>query len=366
MPVVQAKKIESGSAGSLTVTSALTVTGGNLMVSGSSIWTESTADSVSDSANGTYTRLGQCLSSTSSFTGALHYKKNITGGTINLTVTGGTGAAACEAFFHEVSGADTVAPFTAGEFAATSNMTATTNPQTPSVTNSVASSIFFALLQDSNGGGTETMTVNSTGSTPTGWALESTTQSQETDANTFIPASMAFLVVSSSAATKHGWTTTTSGTHGACLAAFKLSSSSGAALAGEIDGIGTVTGTMTEKVALATAGVAGTGTVAGTLGTAEPLVGAIAGTGTVAGSLGTAESLSAAIAGIGTVSGNATTPGALASSVDGTGTVAGTLTGGTGAMSSSVDGTFAINGAYLFNPNAIAYMLWKMMQGVGI
>lgn len=210
LAVAGAKKIESGSANSVTVNAAYTATTGNLMVVGVTAFSNSNNltgnAAASDNANGAYTVVGSNTTPTSNGVTIL-YHKNITGGSLNLTATGQTNGASVVASFHEVSGADTTAPFTTGEFSATGSTTATTNPQTGSVTNSVADSVFFAALANTSGSGTSTLTVNSTGSTPTGWALKNTTNSQEVDGLNFETLSMPFLIVASSAATKHGWTT---------------------------------------------------------------------------------------------------------------------------------------------------------------
>ncbi len=213
--VVQAKKIESGSAGSVTVNSAWTVTAGNLVIAGVVGWQPSASDAVaSDSINGTYT-IRRIDRDSSAFGGStsLHEARNITGGTPNLTANGGTSSTFVTAAFHEVSGADQTAPFTGGEAGGSAGIGGITgNPVTPAVTNSNANSIFFAIMANSDGSNPATMTVNSTGSTPTGWALANTTNSQELDGSAFQDMSVPFLVVSSSAGTRHGWTSSGSST----------------------------------------------------------------------------------------------------------------------------------------------------------
>lgn len=206
---VQSKKI-SAVATTVTVNSAWTPTTGNLIVTGISAFdnsgiARSTNHIVSDNLNSTYTR-DRTDGGTSAVQTSIHHKGNITGGLSNLTANGGTQTDVVVGMFHEVSGANTTAPFTSGETTG-NTYTATTNPQTATVTNATANSIFFAVMGNFDGSATSTLTVNSTGSSPTGWALKNTTNSQEIDGNNSTTASMPFLIVSSSAATKHGWTT---------------------------------------------------------------------------------------------------------------------------------------------------------------
>lgn len=206
MALVQARKIEASSGTSVTVNSAWTVSAGNLLNAWITSYQGAFGNHVaSGSVNGTFTAVGgatyaaNCCLST-------HYKKNSSSGLENLTANGGTGANGVVGVFHEVSAMDTTAPFTAGEYNIVT-YTAATNPQTGSITNSAANSVFFAALTNMAGGNPATLTVNSTGSNPTGWALKDATNSQETNAATYMALSVAYLVVSSGAATKHGWTT---------------------------------------------------------------------------------------------------------------------------------------------------------------
>lgn len=220
LPPVQASIVEHGTASSATLNSAWTTTTGNLIVGAMSVWQGTAANQVmSGSVHGTETLIGSA-GIASNVQASMHYKANATGGTENLTANGGTGAAGVTGVFHEVSGADTAAPFTAGEVNVVSYTGNPTNPQTNSVTNSVPDSIFFAFVCNDASGNPVTLTVNSTGSTPTGWALKDAAKSQELNGATAMDFSMPYRIVSSSAATKHGWTTNANnGVKG--IAAFK-------------------------------------------------------------------------------------------------------------------------------------------------
>jgi hypothetical protein len=215
--VVQAKKIEA-LATSITVNGAMTVSSGSLMVVGESSYQGSQANhTASDHVNGTYTK---AVGVDNISVASLHYKGNVTGGSLNLTAVSGGSSGATIASFHEVTGADTTAPFTIGESGSTTTTTSGTNPQTAQVTNATANSIFFAVLTDTQGGNPVTFTLNSTGTSPSGWALESSTESQEVNNNDWQDLNMPYLIVSSSAATRHGWATTSTDHTATVIAAF--------------------------------------------------------------------------------------------------------------------------------------------------
>lgn len=199
-------KVESASVNSVTVNSAWTVAAGSLLIGHIVSAGTETSHSCSGSVNGTFTQVG-LISNGSNPSVSDNYKANSTSGAEDLTATvAGSASQGVTAVFHEVTGADTSAPFTTGEHAQAA-YTATTNPQTANVNNSVADSIFFAAAGNFDSANPATYTVNSTGSSPTGWALKNSTNSQELNAASFWTISAPFLIVTSSANTKHGWTT---------------------------------------------------------------------------------------------------------------------------------------------------------------
>lgn len=154
---------------------------------------------------------GYCIS--------MWYKANVSSLT-SVTVDGGAGANPVEGIIHEGVGFSTSAPFTSGEFSAGA-FASSTNPNTGTVTTATAASCFFAAMTIEDGG-TPTMTVNSTGTGPaTGFALKSATNSQETDGNNFMPASVPFLIVASTQTNeKHGWTASAAAQGASIIAAF--------------------------------------------------------------------------------------------------------------------------------------------------
>lgn len=205
LAVAQACKIRASSGTTVTVTGAWTPAAGSLLHGAIGCNpTVSTTTAMSGSVNGSFTKVGDAGFSGGA-TGAHFYKANSTGGLEDLTATGGSGSTGVTGIFHEVTGAHTTAPFTTGENAQ-ATYTLTTNPQTGSVTNSVADSIFFAFVVNEAGAGA-LFTLNSTGTSPTGWALKDATNSQEQDGSTYWTINVPFLIVSSSAATVHGWAT---------------------------------------------------------------------------------------------------------------------------------------------------------------
>lgn len=202
----QAKRATASSGTSVTANPGWTAAAGALHVCWFGAFTGTASNhAASGSVNGTYTKPTGNNAAGGNARGSFHYKLNTSSGAETLTANGGASTSGLTGLFHEVTGADTAAAFTAGEISVVS-YTATTNPQTNSVTNSVADAIFFAGLVDDGSANPSTLTVNSTGSSPTGWALKSSTDSQQTNGNTNEPTSCAFLIVASSAATKHGWT----------------------------------------------------------------------------------------------------------------------------------------------------------------
>lgn len=136
----------------------------------------------------------------------LFYKKNIPSGVTTITFTPTTGAGYTGVFVHEISGLSASQPYETGEVVFDMDSIGATNAQTSSLTNSFADSIFFAIVADSTGANPATFTLNQTGTTGGTWALKSSTNSQETNGSANWAANVAYLIVSSSASTKHGWT----------------------------------------------------------------------------------------------------------------------------------------------------------------
>lgn len=189
----------------VTATTPLAVTvspsaGNLLVVCGSS--NSGDVSSISDNIGGTtgWTKVG---SSTQSSFAWIWYKKNIPGGITSISIAA---VDFISATVNEVSGASASAPFTIGESGGNNSNSGTTNPQTPTVNNATAASIYFAVLNNADGANPVTYTINGTGTSGT-WSLFSSTQSQELDANDWQPFSNPYMIVSSSASRKHGWTT---------------------------------------------------------------------------------------------------------------------------------------------------------------
>lgn len=137
---------------------------------------------------------------------SLWVKFNVPSGITTLTCTGGVDTLITIAIAHEVSGITT---FTGGE-AGTNAQLPTTNPETASVTNVTAASIFFAVLTNADGANPAQMDINGTGTVGT-WNLFNA-NSQYLNGAVLYPVSMPNYIASSSASTKHGWTTASRGT----------------------------------------------------------------------------------------------------------------------------------------------------------
>lgn len=136
------------------------------------------------------------------------YKMNVPSGIVRITNWLSTAAGTAQGIVHEMSNVTT---FTSGEMIGSATFTPSTNPQTASLSNGTASSIYFAFLcWGENFGNPVTGTVNSTGSSGGTWSLYNSTTSQELDADSWIPMSVPSLVVSSTASRVHGWTLSSS------------------------------------------------------------------------------------------------------------------------------------------------------------
>lgn len=209
--IVQAKQ-GTAVATSATITLDATATAGNLLVVAVTSYTppngdfsgHAMADNIGSTTGWTFvaglnngTGTPECVS--------FWYKKNIPAGITTLTCTGGLAAIITIGIAHEVAGCSTTTPFTSGEFSTATGAT-TINPQTGTVTNATASSIFFAVLTNNGSGNPATMTINGTGTVGT-WNLFSLTESQYLNGNSLYPVSVPNIIVSSSTAEVHGWTT---------------------------------------------------------------------------------------------------------------------------------------------------------------
>lgn len=171
--------------------------------------TSDTASTVSDNIDGTtgWVKIDTITETTGIGIGlTLYYKKNVPSGITTVTFTPSSGFGYTNVMIHEVTGASTTAPFTTGEKSMTKVSAGGTSQATASLTNSVANSIFFACLTSSTGANPATLALNASGTTTTSWALKSSTLSQETNGSANWAASVAFLIVSSSAAQVHTWT----------------------------------------------------------------------------------------------------------------------------------------------------------------
>lgn len=200
----QARKIQIAGS-STTVASAWTVSAGSALVCHvSAVGGAETNHAASGGTNGAYTRVGQAAAGNAR--ASVLYKVNAAAGLESLTVNGGASCTIITGIFHEATGV-AAAAFTTGE-AAVAAYASTTNPQSGSVTNAVANSIFFAGVVDDGGANPSITAINATGSAPaSGWATLDATNSQENNGSAWEPVNVVYRVVSSSAATKHGWTT---------------------------------------------------------------------------------------------------------------------------------------------------------------
>lgn len=171
--------------------------------------TSDTASSVSDNIGGStgWVKIGTITNTNGVGIGlTLYYKANIPSGITSVTFTPSTGFTYTNVMIHEVTGASISAPFTSGEALFSTDSLGGTTQATSALTNSVAKSVFFACLTDSTGSNPGAATLNATGTTTTTWALKDSTNSQELNGSANWLASVAFLIVSTSAAQTHAWT----------------------------------------------------------------------------------------------------------------------------------------------------------------
>lgn len=157
-----------------------------------------------DNLGGTWTKVLTIPATLAGTSGTVWVRFGIPSGITSVNPVVDSNTISSVIITHDIAN---VTALTGGETSSIAYNINTTNPQTGSVTNATANSIFLAFLADDLPSGTAVMTVNSTGSTPAGWALADVTHSQELDANTTIPCSVPYKIVTTSAASKHGWAT---------------------------------------------------------------------------------------------------------------------------------------------------------------
>lgn len=210
-----------GSGTSCTVT--VSPTAGNLMVVVIAGYLGTVSNhAVSDNIDGTtgWVAIAEIASASAANNISMWYKKNVPSGVTTLTLDGGASTLAINGNAHEVSGCSTTAPFTSGEYSATSSSpVATTNPVTGSATNATANSIFFACCGNIDSSNPTTFTINQTGTVGT-WNLFSSTNSQELNGANRNVISVPNIIVSSGTAEAHGWTSASRGDQKMIIAAF--------------------------------------------------------------------------------------------------------------------------------------------------
>lgn len=190
------------STGSLTCAGTLATqpTAGNLLVAiGTFNGTLSgTGGNVTDSAGNTWTRIIQSFDGGNTSDTSIYYAKNIvTGASFTVTFhTGGTVNTNNTLTVYEIAGADTSAPWQASG-GTTSNTGTSAAPALGPLTNSNASSIFIAAINNDDRGNPGTLTG------PSGWSLDTS----ELNGATYGVCGCASLVVSSSAAQTATWGT---------------------------------------------------------------------------------------------------------------------------------------------------------------
>lgn len=146
---------------------------------------------------------------------SMFVKYSMSAGVTTITADGGALTVALTGIAHEVTG---ITAFTGGE-TANATFSSTVNPQTGTVTNATAASIYFAVMGNDSGANPATATVNSTGSSGGTWALFNSTNSQELNGSSNIVASVAYLIVATGAGRVHGWTIESSSLQGVIGAA---------------------------------------------------------------------------------------------------------------------------------------------------
>jgi hypothetical protein len=216
---VKATKLESGSGTSWG--GSVSVTGGNLLVSGSftgygTIGTGINTTDASGSntwtqdANGTHTYTGTPSKNAFSVSSA----PNAAAGTYTVTLTpqGGATPSGGTASIFELSGAATASP----RDAVSPGLTfadPSANVVTASLTNATADAVFVAMFGSNQSTGTAT--VSEIG---TGWTQPA--NGVETNATSFYVFGMAYKIVATAGAQSNSWTITSQG-WGALVAAYK-------------------------------------------------------------------------------------------------------------------------------------------------
>lgn len=201
----------SGAAAAITVTG----TTGRVMVVGmTSNGVSHTTHAVTDNVDGAtgWTKVTGVDSGTTNASSIWYKTTTSSLSTVTCTATGG---AFVVGVCQEVSGLS-ASPFTGGESGTTSNVTPNiTNPQTATVTNATANSLFFAVF-GSNGSGSG-LTINSTGTVGTWNYFNANCKNLNAS---FEIISMPNILVSTGTAEAHGWTIASTGNLTTVIAAF--------------------------------------------------------------------------------------------------------------------------------------------------
>lgn len=197
LAVVTATKGRAASGAALTFAIASPAPGNMLVAAFNQFRATAANATITDNQGNTFTSVAQIDTAGDPGSG-LFYAKNIaSSGTHNVTFTCGTSGIAPSGAVYEVSGADAAAPFTIGESATSTGTSAA--PATGSVTNSVADSIYFAFVGNAGASATSTITKNAA------WSRHA--NAVEVDGTQYMTFGMEYLIVASSSARSHTWTT---------------------------------------------------------------------------------------------------------------------------------------------------------------
>lgn len=137
---------------------------------------------------------------------SLWYKKNCPAGITAITTSGGVSSVLNLGIAHEVSGASTSAPFTAGQFATVQDVAAATTHTSGNVSNATPASVIFAICTNSVFTNPATMTINTAPNTVGTYNLKNSA-AQNLDTSIYMVASMPNQIVAATATQTHEWTT---------------------------------------------------------------------------------------------------------------------------------------------------------------
>ncbi len=204
---VQTLKVEAASGTSWSAAFASNVASGDLLTCVGCGYQGTPANfTVSDTNNGTGVWTQRAVTAAqATVPSAGAYCKNASGGTTpSVTFNAGTGASGGTAFAQEWSGADTAAPFTAGEAASGAGTISGAHSIGP-ITNSVANAIYV--------GGFWADEASSRAANATTWGNSWTQDAEEPNGSTNVYGSVGHLAVTTSASRSQSVTfTNTSGT----------------------------------------------------------------------------------------------------------------------------------------------------------